>query len=429
MKELFKNLKFTWKYAKNEKKYFIVTIISNIMWIAISIILPILSAKIIMALTNNDFIRIISIAIMLLVINTLGNIFKYISRVASIKIYRNTLTKLEIELGENILRLENKCLDDNGSGVFIQRMTNDTSRLADIFNNLLSQISGIIQYIGIIVAIFIVNKLIFIYCIVMVITLFTIERIRTIKRNEDDKVQRKSREKLSSFIGELVRGARDIKMLNSEKDFVNELKTIIEDNNDKKIIMQKRSWGYKFLSGFSIDIFEFILIVLLVILMKKNIIDGAIALVLYNYVNKLEWSSWIAGNFLEYLKDFNLSSDRIYAILNDDEFKKERFGTSHIDNVKGNFEFKNVSFSYDKNKVLKDLSFKIKAKETIAFVGKSGAGKTTIFNLLCKMYDTYKGEITIDGIDIRNLDKDSIRGNITIISQNPYIFNMSIRDN
>ena len=87
------------------------------------------------------------------------------------------------------------------------------------------------------------------------------------------------------------------------------------------------------------------------------------------------------------------------------------------------------SFAYDKNKVLKDLSFKINAKETIAFVGKSGAGKTTIFNLLCKMYDTYKGQITIDGIDIRKLDKDSIRGNITIISQNPYIFNMSIRDN
>ena len=75
------------------------------------------------------------------------------------------------------------------------------------------------------------------------------------------------------------------------------------------------------------------------------------------------------------------------------------------------------------------LSFKINANETVAFVGKSGAGKTTIFNLLCKMYDIDSGSITIDGVDIKKLDKDSIRGNITIISQNPYIFNMSIRDN
>ena len=81
------------------------------------------------------------------------------------------------------------------------------------------------------------------------------------------------------------------------------------------------------------------------------------------------------------------------------------------------------------NQALKNLSFKVKANETVAFVGKSGAGKTTIFSLLCKMYDGYTGKILIDGVDIKSLDKDSIRGNITIVSQNPYIFNMSIRDN
>ena len=75
------------------------------------------------------------------------------------------------------------------------------------------------------------------------------------------------------------------------------------------------------------------------------------------------------------------------------------------------------------------MNFKIKANSTVAFGGKSGSGKTTVFNLLCKMYNIESGTITIDGIDINDLDKDSIRGNITIISQNPYIFNMSIRDN
>ena len=79
--------------------------------------------------------------------------------------------------------------------------------------------------------------------------------------------------------------------------------------------------------------------------------------------------------------------------------------------------------------VLNGLSFNIKANETVAFVGKSGTGKTTIFNLLCKMYDINQGDITIDKISINELDKDSIRGNITIISQNPYIFNLSIKEN
>ena len=133
---------------------------------------------------------------------------------------------------------------------------------------------------------------------------------------------------------------------------------------------------------------------------------------------------------LEKLKSFNLSSVRIFNIIDSDEFKKEKFGTIHLDNVKGNFEFKNVKFGYNEdNIILKDINFIVNSRETVGFVGKSGAGKSTIFSLLCKMYDVNDGVITIDGVNINELDKSSIRDNITIINQNPYIFNLSIRDN
>ncbi len=79
--------------------------------------------------------------------------------------------------------------------------------------------------------------------------------------------------------------------------------------------------------------------------------------------------------------------------------------------------------------MLDHISFHVHANETVAFVGKSGVGKSTIFSLLCKMYQVNEGKITIDGVDINELDKSSIRDNITVISQNPYIFNLSIRDN
>ena len=100
-----------------------------------------------------------------------------------------------------------------------------------------------------------------------------------------------------------------------------------------------------------------------------------------------------------------------------------------VDKVNGNFEFKNVCFSYGDNKVLENLSFKIDANSTTAFVGRSGAGKSTIFSLIDKMYEVDSGEILIDGVNINDLDKDSIRDNITVINQNPYIFNLSIKDN
>lgn len=429
MIELFKNLKFAWKYAKGEKKYLIIFIIANIISICLSIIYPILSAKIIISLTSNNFIQIILIALVILIVESLSSFIHYLTRMCSIKIYRNTLSMLEVDLGRNVLKLENECLDKNGSGVFIQRLTNDTSRMADVFNSLLGMISQVIKYIGILIAIFIVNKIVFIYMFISLIILYNLERIRTIKRNEDDKISRKAQEKVSGFIGELVRGARDIKMLNSEEDFLGELSNRIDDANFKRMKMQKTSWGYHLVTWEITGIIEFILIVILVTLMQQNILLPAIALVLHNYSNSVFNLTYLIGDLLEYIKDFNLSTKRVYAIINDEEFQKEKFGTKHLEVVHGDFEFKNVSFAYTDKTVLNQLNFKIKANETVAFVGKSGAGKTTIFSLLCKMYDVKSGKVLIDGIDIKELDKESIRGNITIISQNPYIFNMSIRDN
>lgn len=136
-----------------------------------------------------------------------------------------------------------------------------------------------------------------------------------------------------------------------------------------------------------------------------------------------------SGALMEEVRGFNLSCNRVFALFGDSEFGKETFGTKHIDKINGNFEFKNVYFSYGNNPVLKNMSFKVKTNQTVAFVGKSGVGKTTIFSLLCKLYNVDSGNILIDGININELDEESIRNNITIISQSPYIFNLSIKDN
>jgi ABC-type multidrug transport system fused ATPase/permease subunit len=130
------------------------------------------------------------------------------------------------------------------------------------------------------------------------------------------------------------------------------------------------------------------------------------------------------------VKTFDLAANRIFGIVDGDEFTKEEFGQNELTKFDGNIEFKNVNFSYeDKVPVLKNMSFKINANETVAFVGSSGSGKSTIFNLISAVNKVKKGTITFDGIDINKLSKHSIRGNLSIISQNPYIYNMSIKDN
>lgn len=430
MKEFFSNLKKAWVYGKGQKKFIIGYIVFNIIFIFINLFVPILSAKAIVELTNNKLNQVVFIGFVILVVELLRNFANYITGYFRQQIYRETYSKIETTLGAEILKIENQSLDEKGSGLFIQRLTNDASKIADIFVVLNIYLTNILTDIGIFLAVFIINKVVFFYLLLTICTIFVVEKKRTNVVNAQDKIYRKKNERVSGFIGELVRGAHDIKMLNAENSFIKELDSKIIDLNNEKYKMDEKNRNYILLSGTLSDIFSTGNIILSVFLITQNLLSIPNALVINNYLGRLTSIIYFVSQFLEKVKDFNLSSERVFAIMDSKEFGKEKFGKKHIDKVNGDFEFKNATFTYaNGHKVIDNMNFKIKANSTVAFVGKSGSGKTTVFNLLCKMYNIDSGKITIDGIDIRELDKDSIRGNITIISQNPYIFNLSIRDN
>ena len=430
MKELWKNLKFAWVYAKDLKWKIIAFVFCNVIQIVISVVVPIVSAKVIVHLTENQLIQVIWLAFILFLIETSRNITNYLCRYFSQVTYRETFTKLQLDLGKSILRLRNSCIDANSSGVFIQRLTNDTSKIADVFNLLNYHLSDVLTNVGIFAAVFIIDVRVFLYMIFMVAIIGLVERRRVAIRTEKDKIFRKENENVSGFVGELVRGVRDIKMLSAEKSFLSELHKKLIHLNRTRYDMTRVQREYMFLSGFLMDLFDFTMIGLLIFLIYKNQLTIAMALVVHNYMRGVTYIVSSYSYLVEGLKEFNLSSTRIFDIIYDDSFPKEEFGLKHLNSIGGNFEFKNVSFGYQRDAlVLKNLSFKVEDNTTIAFVGKSGVGKTTIFNLLCRMYEPISGEILIDGEDILNLDRASIRDNITIISQNPYIFNISIRDN
>lgn len=430
MNDFSTNIKFAWKYAKDQKSKIIGFMICNFFHIIISIVVPILSAKIMVYLTDNELIQVLMVALVLFFVEISRNVISYLCRYFSQVTYRETFTKLQLDLGRSILKLQNSSIDANSSGVFIQRLTTDTSKMADVFNLVNYHLLDILTNIGIFAAVLIIDYRVFVYLFIMVLIIGLVERKRISLVNEKDKEFRKKNENVSGFVGELVRGVRDIKMLSAEKSFLGELHTKLVALNKDRYEMTKISREYNFLSGSLRDFLDLSMICLLVYLIYVGDLSIAVALVVYNYMGRVTHIVDSYSFLLEGLKDFNLSTSRIYAIINGKEFPKEKFGKEHIDKIKGNFEFKNVSFEYKDNEpVLSDLSFKVKSGSTMAFVGKSGTGKTTIFNLLCKMYDVDKGSILLDGHNINDLDKDSIRNNITIISQNPYIFNLSIKDN
>lgn len=431
MKETLTNLKKVYEYGKEKKICLILEIVGSIIGITINIILPILSAKLIVYLTDSIWYQLIMTSLLVLVIDIIGNLKTVLIRKNTQIFFKTVSEGLQKELGREILKITQNELDSNSSGTFIQRMTTDPEQLSSIFTKGIGYLTGVVSSIGIFIAIFIINKTVFIYYLFTAILLSYLHIIKSQKITIKEKQYRNKREKVTGLIGELIRGTRDIKMLNAKKSFMTTLNENIVDQNQSRIDTRNVDILYNFIINTLSNTLEFILILLLVYLVYNKTITSAIAIALFSYrfnvmTNLMDKVSLL----LEEITNFNISADRVFSILDNKKFTKEKFGKKHLNQIEGNFEFDNVKFGYNKDtKVLDGLSFKIKANQTVGFVGKSGAGKTTIFNLLCKMYNIDSGTIKIDGIDINELDEDSIRGNITIIGQSPYIFNMSIKDN
>ena len=429
MKELFNNLKFAWKYVKGQKGKIILLAIVGLFLAVIGVVLPILSARLIVYLTSNELLQLLSIAFVVFAVEILKNIMKYFSDYLLNIVYRETFNNIQISLGKEILKLKNKTLDSNSSGFFIQRLMGDTSKLSSIFNIINSNLTEIISSIGILIAVLIINFWIFLYMLIVVILLFVLTNMQWKSFYRFDKMFRGEEDNVSGFTGEVVRGARDIKMLHAENSFINVMNSKIKKLNQTRYKMLSVNRNYNLINDSVIDLSNLLLIIIFIYFITNNIITIPMAIVIYNYSLKNVVVVYVINDLLNCIQNFNLSAERIIDILDNNKFEKEKFGNVHLDKVDGNFEFKNVNFSYGDNKVLNNLSFKINANSTVAFVGKSGAGKSTIFSLIDKMYEVDSGEILIDGVNINELDKDSIRNNITVINQNPYIFNLSIKDN
>ena len=431
MKKTLKNIKKVYQYGRKQRICLVLEIIGSLIGIAISIALPILTAKLIVSMTDNIYTQVLWTTIIILITNIIAELKTVLIRKNTQKFTKETTSNLQKVLGSEILRINQQDLDETSSGTFIQRMTSDVNTLSDMFTVGVGHLVGVVSSLGIFIAILFINKKIFLFYLVVSIILTILHLIKTEKYTIKYELNKDMDEKVLGLVGELVRGTRDIKMLNSKDSFMNVLNSNIEEKNNRRIEMRNVDINYNLIIGTIRSIFELVLILLLIYLIEEKELTASLAIALYSYKNNVMINFMDKISLLlEDTNNFNISAKRVFSLLDNKTFKKEKFGKKHLDVIEGNFEFKNVCFGYQKEKlVLNDLSFKVNANETVGFVGKSGVGKTTIFSLLCKMYNIDSGTITIDGIDINELDEESIRGNITIIGQSPYIFNMSIKDN
>lgn len=423
------NVKRTWKYIKEAKSSLIGYGSVSVVEAIITTILPLLSAKIILNMTNGVINQLIISSVAVLFIELVLYLMVYFKGFFYQKIYQKTLIGIQKDVTREILNLEIEEIDKNSSGLFIDRVNKDTTDIAKLFMEYAYWISYIITNVGVLVTVYILNGYLFIYAIITSLVVYSINKKRLNKQYDISKKLKAIQEQKTGLTSEVVRGITDIKVLNATDTILKQTSDKIEESTKEEINFMNIKRFYMYLENNVRSITDLGLILLGCYLYSSSLLDIPTFIIIFNYQSKIKNLLMGIVQIIEYNKKFNVASDRIYELIDDNKFKKEKFGTTSIEKLNGNIEFKNVSFGYDRIKVLKDMSFEVKEKEKVAFVGKSGAGKTTIFNLITKLYDVDKGEILFDGHNINDLTCSTIRDNMSIITQSPYIFNFSIKDN
>ena len=428
--ETIRNFIKIYKYNKNTKKNIIKAVIIDLIIIIIYFLYPLVIAKSLLALSNNKLNILLIMVMALFVIDSADSLLKYLFSIIFNKINYQIKKNLQLELISESLKIKQSTLNQTSSGILIERINNDTSNLAKNITNLLDLLMSLLGRIGLIFAICVINiyvGLLYVFFIVIVLLFNNYSYKINYKNNQK---QRENRDKTGGFVSEIIKGTKDIKILNAEKSFLNKTGEYIDDANKINYEYEVERKKLYSIMLFIKALGDFASGLLIIFLIYKNELTTEAALILYNYSSSVQSITYTLSNLSNTINDFNLSCNRIFGLLGCEEFPKEKFGNKNISKFKGHIEFKDVNFSYEENiPVLKNLNLEILPNEVVGFVGPSGAGKSTIFNLISALNKPDSGEILFDGESINELTKDSIRGNLSVISQNAYIFNMSIEDN
>lgn len=420
----------SWKYVKNNKKGLIAVIICSFLFMPMSILSPILSARMILDLNGELYSDLLRVAAFIMVVYSIQDFLRFVSNIIYEKFTIKITYAVQKELMEEVFKLSSKCYDENGTGLFIDRLRGDTESIVRIFRDLTHTIIELLTNIGVIIVVFSINKIMFLFLLAAGVKSIIFEKIRLTRFYHRHAIIREIEEDNTGLISELIRGARDIKILNAKNTFMKKFDERINHANNKSLELSISDRRFYMFESIFDNLFEFLFFVLGVVLVTSKNLLPANFVVLYMYRSKINYVFSYFGYMIDNIKSFNLSASRVFEIIDGTKFPKEKFGNKVLKHINGDFEFKDVYFSYKDNKeILHGISFKVHANETVAFVGRSGSGKTTVFSLLNKLYEVSDNHIFIDGEDINTLTKDSIRNNMSYISQNPYIFNLSIRDN
>lgn len=428
----YNNFKILWHYLKDEKLRLIIYIV-----LVISSYLPVLFAayfwgKALEFLIVKDFLNFLKylacwegiyIVLFCLLQIPRDKIYNYLE----IKFIEN----VSMDLYKKIDCLPAKAFEDIGVGEFINRLYNDPDRVMELLAKLIRLICKALVVVAILILAFSISWFIGLEIVVFgfVMGFISTKYFPKIKKTQEQ--IKKQSDAYVKTATENITGIREIKSLGIKKNIEKSIKNRLTDLFiDTKKIKNHEVWYY----GFN-NLAYFVLQFIILLTCGYYFIQGKIT---YATFIMMEMYIWRIDEVVESISEFGVSYNkvtvslkRIGELINNELYADEQFGKKSLVNTSGVIEFKNVKFKYseDEDYTLKGLNLKITPHKKIAIVGKSGNGKSTIFNLLLRYFDSTTGNILIDGINIKDLTEKSLRENISIIRQTPFLFNLSILEN
>lgn len=322
--------------------------------------------------------------------------------------------------------------EDIGAGEFINRMYTDPDRILELLQKLIKLTCRLIIAIIIVGISFTVSIYVGLELLVLCVVMFILSNVYYPKLKKTHELIKADSDNYIKVATQNITGIREIKALGIKENIQRRVYVNIESLFDKQRKNGVNETVYYALNNLCYFVIQFCILLTLGIL----VFQGEILLSSFVLIEKYIWR---IDDVVESLSEFGVcfnkvmvSLKRIDEILNNRLYEDEKFGLEEIDDEKIEIEFKNVRFKYreeDEGYILKGLCMKLVPNKKIAVVGKSGQGKSTLFNLLLRYFDSTKGKIEINGKDIRSLSEDSLRNTISVIRQSPYLFNTTILDN
>lgn len=393
------------------------------------LLIPVVAAKVVEFATIKDYQTTFLYATIFLIVSFIYVLCYHYNYIA----YKNnsifTHNKLQELILSKVTSYDENFTKNMSTSYIVNTAFNDVGKVMQVPDQAFDAITGVVNIAIALIILISVNVYIGILALILYIISMSALDKNMKKINYYFSRQRKHQDNISSLMGQVLDGNKEIKAFNMSDN----LNTYLENYKKlwKKDYFKKRKYIDNFyvlvptILGFG----KIVIYLILIYLILNGRYDVATLVLVVGYYENIENEFERLSSKLDNVSSFSIMLDRVYKILNYKTNNMLSFGDNDNDYIKGKINFKNVSFTYEKQVVLKNVSFEIKPQSFTAIVGKSGSGKSTIFRLLLRLYKADKGTILLDDESIYDYTREVYSSNVSIVTQKPFIFDMSIREN